>query len=244
MTAGQCLNCAAPLQDAQHFCGACGQRTSPRRLTFSQMLSDFTHALTHADHSIFALIRGLAFHPGHVSREYVDGKRKRHFGPLAFLLLAAGLASFMILATGVKFFSPEGESAAAEFLQRHINVVVLLQMPVLAGLCALLFRDEKLHYAEHLVLSAYTSGFRILVLGLLATPAIALLKISPASPSFVPWYMGLWLAYFSFAAAQFYRASNVFWVITRAVLAAVIGQVVTIYTIYVFIVSFERLRTH
>src|SRR6185436_1890454 len=191
MTAGQCLNCAAPLQDAQHFCGACGQRTSPRRLTFSQMLSDFTHALTHADHSIFALIRGLAFHPGHVSREYVDGKRKRHFGPLAFLLLAAGLASFMILATGVKFFSPESESAAAEFLQRHINVVVLLQMPVLAGLCALLFRDEKLHYAEHLVLSAYTSGFRILVLGLLATPAIALLKISPASPSFVPWYMGL-----------------------------------------------------
>jgi len=244
MTAGQCLNCDATLQDTQHFCGACGQRTTPRRLTFGQMLSDFVHALTHADHSIFALIRGLAFRPGHVSREYVDGKRKKHFGPLAFLLLTVGLASFMIVATGVKFFSPVGESAAAEFLQRHINLVILLQMPLLAGACTLLFWDEKLHYAEHLVLSAYTSGFRILVLGLVATPAIALSKISPASPAFVPWYIGLWLAYFSFAAAQFYRAGNVFWVITRAVLAAVIGQVVTIYTIYVFIVIFEKIRTH
>ena len=33
------------------------------------------HAVTHADHSIFSLIKDLALHPGRVAREYVEGKR-------------------------------------------------------------------------------------------------------------------------------------------------------------------------
>jgi len=237
-----CANCDAGLANGQKYCGECGQRTTPLRLTTGQMLHDFVHVLTHIDHSILTLIKSLIIRPGRVSREYVDGKRKKHFGPLAFLLITVGLTSFLLAITGVKFFTPVGENNAAEFLQRHINLVILLQMPLLAAACTLLFWDEKLHYAEHLVLSAYTSGFRILILGLVATPVIALAKVAPASASFVPWYIGLWLVYFSFAAAQFYRAGNVFWVITRAVIAALIGQAATIYLIYAFIVLFEIVR--
>jgi len=242
--AAACANCDARLTIGQKFCGDCGQRSTPLRLTTSQMLHDFVHALTHVDHSILSLIKSLVIRPGRVAREYVGGKRKKHFGPLAFLVITVGVASFMILATGVQFFTPVTESNAAHFLQRHINLVILLQMPLLAGVCTLLFWDEKLHYAEHLVLSAYTSGFRILVLGLVATPAIALVKINPADAHFVPWYFGLWLVYFAYAAAQFYRVGNIFWVVTRAVIAALIGQVVTVYLIYLFILLFEMFRSN
>jgi hypothetical protein len=53
---------------------------------------DFLHALAHMDHSVFSLVRVLFIRPGYVAREYVDGKRKRYFGPFAFLVIVVGLS--------------------------------------------------------------------------------------------------------------------------------------------------------
>lgn len=83
-----------------------GQRTDiSRKLTLRDIGHDLPHAITHADHSIFALIRALATRPGVVARDFTEGKRKRHFGPFAFLLISVGLASAIILITGVEWFS-------------------------------------------------------------------------------------------------------------------------------------------
>jgi hypothetical protein len=238
-----CLNCDSPLAGSQRFCGACGQRTTPVRLTMGQIAHDFLHALTHVDHSIIALIKDLALRPGKIAREYVDGRRKKHFGPLAFLVLTVGIASFMIAITGVQFFRIIGDDTAAGVLQRHVNIVILLQMPLLAAICALLFWNERLHYAEHMVLTAYTSGFRILLLGLVATPLIHFARIEPTTEPFVPFYYGLWLMYFAFAAAQFYRGRT-WWIVVRALMAVVGGQLATAYVIYGFIVLFATFRAH
>lgn len=206
-----------------------------------QIAHDFVHALTHADHSIFALIKALAWRPGHVAREYVEGRRKTHFGPVAFLMIAVAVTSFMIVVTGVKFFTPVTDSGPAGFLQRHINLVILMQMPILAGWCALLFWPQRLHYAEHLVLSAYSSGFRILVLGLIATPIMYFGHVNPADRVFVPAYYGLWLVYFSIAAAQFYRGRKA-WIALRAIIAGVLAQAVTLGLIFEFIVAYAYLE--
>lgn len=240
-TINQCLNCDSPLTDVQRFCGACGQKNGPARLTMGQITHDFIHALTHVDHSIFALLKALAWQPGRVAREYIEGRRKKYFGPLAFLVIAVGITSFMIVIADVKWFSPITESGPAGFLQRHINLVILLQMPVLAGWCALLFWSDRLHYAEHLVLTAYSSGFRILVLGLIATPIMYFAKLNPADRIVVPAYYGLWLIYFSVAALQFYRG-NKFWIIARAVVAAVLGQMFTMLMILVFIILYGHFK--
>lgn len=79
-----CRNCAAVVVvvPCQKFCGTCGQRTDIQpRLTMREISHDIVHAITRADHSIFALVRGLVTRPGHVAREYIAGQRKRHFGP-------------------------------------------------------------------------------------------------------------------------------------------------------------------
>lgn len=233
--ATRCLNCETALAPAQKFCGRCGQRTDlAARLTMREISRDIVHALTHADHSIFALVRGLITRPGYVAREYVAGRRKRHFGPWAFLLITVGLASAVILLTGVEWFRPFSHSHAADVLQRHINLVMLVQMPLLAAFCALLFRRERLNYAEHLVLSAYTFGLRQLYLALIETPVLALLATNVADPRLAIGYYGIWFAYFAFAASQFYQG-NRWWSACKAVFATALTQLATIYLIMGFL---------
>jgi hypothetical protein len=114
-------------------------------------------------------------------------------------------------------------------------------MPILAGWCALLFWKDRLNYAEHLVLAAYSSGFRILVLGLLATPLMYFGHVNAANRVFAPAYYSVWLVYFSFAAAQFYQGRK-WWIVLRAVVAAVLGQAVTMGLILLFIIGYGNVK--
>jgi hypothetical protein len=236
-TTSRCLNCESPLEYAQRFCGQCGQKAGRGRLTMGQISHDFIHAMTHVDQSIFSLIKTLAIRPGHVAREYIDGKRKKYFGPFAFLVITVGLASFAVLLSGAQFFSPVPDNSIANFLQQHINLIILLQMPLLAGVCALLFWNTKLHYAEHLVLAAYTTGFRMLFLALIGVPVFYFGKLSPLGHISAPIYLGLWLVYFSVAAVQFYRGMA-FWTVVRAVFSGLLTQlvamVVVVFCIWVY----------
>jgi hypothetical protein len=226
--AESCLNCGTTFVAGQSFCGTCGQRTQVgSRLTMREIGHDLVHAITHADHSIFALIRALVTRPGRVAREYVQGRRKSHFGPFAFLVIMVGLASAVILITGVEWFTPFKHGQAGDLLQRHINLVILLQTPLLAASCALLFLREGRNYAEHLVLAAYASGFRALYLALIETPLLAATGVDTANPWLAVGYFGVWFAYFAFASSQFYRGNRL-WSAFKAVLAAVLAQVVTV----------------
>jgi hypothetical protein len=235
--AQNCANCESALGSGQRFCGQCGQKAGRGRLTMRDIAHDFMHALTHADHSILALVRDLAYRPGHVAREYVEGRRKKYFGPLAFLVISVGLASFMVVLAGAHFFTPVPDDTIANFLQQHINLIILLQMPLLAGVCALLFWNTKLHYAEHLVLAAYTTGFRMLFLALIGVPVFYFGKLSPLGHISAPIYLGLWLVYFSVAAVQFYRGMA-FWTVVRAVFSGLLTQlvamVVVVFCIWVY----------
>jgi hypothetical protein len=231
-SATRCPNCDTPLAGAQRFCGQCGQKAGRARLTMRDIAHDFVHLLTHADHSIFTLVKALAYRPGHVARDYIDGKRKKYFGPLAFLFITVGLASFMVLIAGAKFFTPVPDNTIANFLQQHINLVIFLQVPLLAGVCALLFKGSRLNFAEHLILAAYTSGFRLLFLALIGVPVFYFADLAPISRTTAPVYLGLWLIYFSVAAVQFYRG-RIVWTVVRAVVGGVMAQVIAM-TVIVF----------
>jgi hypothetical protein len=223
-----CLNCGATPSVGDKFCGACGQRTNiAPRLTMREIGHDLVHAITHADHSIFALIRALLTRPGYVARDYIEGKRKRHFGPFAFLVIAVSLASAVIVLSGVEWFSPFRHGHAGDVLQQHINLVILVQAPLLAAICAVLFRDARRSFAEHLVLAAYASGFRALFIGLVETPLLAATVTDTANPWLVAGFLALWCVYFAFAASQFYDGSRT-WSLVKAGTTAILSQIITI----------------
>lgn len=201
---------------------------------------DLLHAVTHADHSIFALIRALLTRPGHVARDFIEGRRKRHFGPFAFLVIAVGLASAVILLSGVNWFLPFQHGRAGDVLLRHINLVILVQAPLLAAICAVFFHGARRSFAEHLVLAAYASGMRALFLAFVETPLLALTGADTANPWLATGYFGIWFAYFAFAASQFYRGNRL-WSAFKASVAAILSQVVTVALVMVFLFFTSRL---
>jgi hypothetical protein len=205
MSARRCLDCSAELATGQRYCANCGQRADTTRLTMRDIALDLLHALWHVDRSVSALLRALLTRPGGVAREYVDGRRRRYFGPFASLVVVVGVTSFLVAATGFQAFtSNAGATPYVETLQRHVNLVILFQAPLLALFCRGLFFSARQRYPEHLVLAAYASTMRAVFVAVVVIPFWYFVRPTIAAPALVFVYWAIWCAYFGVAAAQFY----------------------------------------
>jgi hypothetical protein len=200
----QCQNCGSALASDQNYCGRCGQKCDAGRLTIKQLGHDLLHALTHVDRSVLSLLWPLLIRPGTVAREYVAGKRKRYFGPLSWLIVIVGLVSAEVAISGFQVVISNNPSALAELLQRHVNVVFLIQVPVLALFCRLLFWRDGFNAAEFLVLAAYAASMRTIFFGVVLVPLSAIFHPDQTAVFYCAYASILaWIAYFGFAASQF-----------------------------------------
>lgn len=202
-----CLDCGERLLAGQKYCACCGQKTSVARLTLHEIAHELLHALLHADRSAYALLRSLLIRPGIVAREYVLGRRRRHFGPFATLVILIGLATLLSDAAGFESISSTAPlNALQDFVNRHVNVVVLAEVPLLALLCTALFRADRFTFAEHTVLVAYAFSLRALVFMGLILPYWVVFHPDAALIGYA--VAGAWSLYFGLAASQFYSGAR------------------------------------
>lgn len=234
---GHCRNCDLALSDGNVFCSGCGQKVMVGRLSVRESLREFWHATIHADRSVLVLIRMLLVRPGYVAREYVQGRRKRYFGPYAFLLLIVSITSAAVAIFGtamIKFSTigsaPPDSIAAAAFgldamgtlVQRHVNVFILAETPLLAAFSRLLFARDGTNFAEYMVLAAYTSGMQSLCTTLFVIPLTAIFHLTgSARDALEIVFLAIWIAYFALAASQFSHQPRLSGAI-RGALAAVL----------------------
>jgi hypothetical protein len=208
-----CANCDAPLAAGQAFCSACGQAMhAGQRLTLHEIGEQSLHALVHVDRSVLTLLRDLVLRPGGVALDYVSGKRRRYFGPFAFLVVVVALATALVAVTGFSVVSSSAPNRVADFLQGHVNLVFFLQVPMLALACRALAFQRRFNVAEYLVLSAYTSGLHMLVYALLVVPGWFLLRGRTGLAAILyDIYMPFWPLYFGYACAQFHAPARWRW---------------------------------
>lgn len=93
-----CNNCEATFDSK--FCPDCGQKSAIHRITVGGVVHDLIHALTHADKGFLLLSKDLITRPGFVARAYVEGKRKKYFNPITFLLITSAAFGYVALNTG------------------------------------------------------------------------------------------------------------------------------------------------
>ena len=225
----QCRNCGSGLTLEQRYCGSCGQKRGFDRLTIPQLGHDFLHILTHLDRSLFPLFRPVLITPGRVARDFIEGKRKRYFGPLAWLVVISGLFAAEVAFTGLYAFTPNYRTAFMGLLEHHVNVVYLIQVPVFAFCCRIVFWNDRFNTAEYLVVAAYTTGVRLLFYGLVLFPVILFVRPSPAAVlDIVLGNVVFWSLYFGLAVAQLYAGKRIriaHWL--KGSLAALLATVIT-----------------
>jgi Protein of unknown function (DUF3667) len=228
MQATNCLNCNSVLEEHQQFCSHCGQKTDTHRLSTGHIWHDLVHAFTHADKGFLHLIKHLAITPGKVAREYVNGHRKKYFNPFNFLILVVGIASLVLISTAfIKFgTSPKVPSnPVSAFFNKHVNLVILFNVPVLALLNILFFKKNKTNFAENLVLAAYTSGERSVFFTLIIAPLWVLLHRF-YYPILIL-YILCWLSYYAWACTGFFEGKRSVNFI-KGFLVALFTQLITI----------------
>jgi hypothetical protein len=238
-----CKNCGTSFEG--NFCSHCGQKADIHRITLGHFFHELFHVLTHTDKGILLLAKDLITRPGHVAREYLDGKRKKYFHPLSFLVITAAVFAYVSYQTGyLKLIStsrgPSTENtsgianpvtspdslsfreAMGEAFQISIDnekvLSLVLIFPLMSFFTWLLFKRSKTNFAENLVLSSFIIAESNIVFTLVFIPAFLLAPQAAQLNNNI--YHVVFLIYMVVAYRQFFK-NNIFLTILKSVLIMV-----------------------
>lgn len=166
-----CKNCGNHFEG--NYCNDCGQSAHTHKLSMHYIWHDLQHGMLHFDNGIFYTIRQLLTRPGHTIREFIEGKRVKHFKPFSFVVVLATLYGFFYHYTISHTFeshaiSPQENLANAYLLLMkwnldHFAIFNLLLIAITTISSYFVFRKQGYDFAEHLVLNTYLTGLVLLV---------------------------------------------------------------------------------
>jgi len=91
----QCENCGAMLHGP--YCSQCGQKSADRIVPLWHMLNEALEAVIELDMRVLHTIPKFLFLPGRLTKEYLNGRRKRYIRPFRLFLFATFIL-FTVLA--------------------------------------------------------------------------------------------------------------------------------------------------
>jgi Protein of unknown function (DUF3667) len=95
--AGTCRNCGAALSGA--YCANCGQSARIHR-SLRSIGHEILHGVFHFEGKVWRTLPELFFHPGRLTRRYIDGERARFVSPMALFLFTVFLMFAVFAFTG------------------------------------------------------------------------------------------------------------------------------------------------
>lgn len=228
-TTTTCKNCETVFEG--NFCPNCSQRANTHRFTLKHFAHEVFHAITHADKGILFLVKKLFRWPGIVAREYVNGKRKKYFNPITFLLLTMALQLYAVKKTdfynqfidstremveGIATLNKKNNKAPAESIQslekaktqsaktmENSKTMTFLFLPVLALLTWLFFSGSGMNYTENLIMAIFAQGQMNLFF--LVICIVPMLIYPPIVVGILYVYMVAMWAYSMIVYRQFFR---------------------------------------
>ena len=167
-----CKNCGH--QFDLKFCPNCGQKASVKRIDFNSLIKDLPHAIWHFDRGFLFNVVQLFKRPGYAIKDYLDGKRKRFYHPLSYMLivLAAMLVAMNLL--NVHYYDPVQDAwmnpkqtaywkeydATQQAWTHHYKYFIPVFLPLSSLIYWLWLRvmKQKYTYAESVFISLFVSA--------------------------------------------------------------------------------------
>lgn len=206
-----CKNCQNDLID--EYCNKCGQRASVHKITFKETLEDFLNAVFSVDAPLWSTLKLLFVNPGKLFREYLGGRRKSYYKPVAFFILTTIL--YLLIRSLISYDPMENELIkqegivdatlfleAGKFMVANINNIMFLLVFAL-GLFFKLFFLKRNSLAEFMAISFYLVG----IYTIFGTLIMFYLKY--VNPEYKMLPILVFSIYILFAFISFFKTKNI-----------------------------------
>ncbi|MDO5610367.1 MAG: DUF3667 domain-containing protein [Pseudomonadota bacterium] len=188
-----CANCNRTIDGTeQKYCPHCGQPTPAHRIDWHFLGHELEHSLLHMDRGVLFTLKHLLLRPGHMMRDYIEGRRQGIVKP--FLLLMMVSAAMVLLGKyllagdliGSVVTIHAGESppkmidgtfdtafllttvtAIKDWINQHYTLVTLLLIPFHSfGFRLAFLREKSVNYPEWLVITTFLTAQSFVLLTL------------------------------------------------------------------------------
>lgn len=161
-----CKNCGQTYSG--HYCNNCGQPAATHQLNFHYLWHEIQHSLLHFDQGILYSLKQLFTRPGHSIRDFIEGKRIRHFKPISLLLLLATLYGFLYhyfdISLSEKGIKNETEDIKVnEWIVEHYAWATLLTIPLYTIGTSVAFRKQPYNLFEYFILNTFKACQRLTI---------------------------------------------------------------------------------
>jgi hypothetical protein len=242
-----CKNCDAAIQGK--FCSSCGQQADTHRISIPHLSHELVHAITHADKGFLLLLKELVIRPGTIARQYIEGKRKKYFNPLSFIVITTALMAFISYKAG--YFEaltyPESKRQpplpyyreSMEFMVGHGKLLgLVLILPLLAFFAWIFFKRSRYNFAESFVLHSFIIGETNILRVLVFIPAFLLAPHTVRMNDAI--FSLIFQVYLVIAYKQFYQG-NILVVIIKSLLIRILFIVFYWLLIWLFVAAMHTL---
>jgi Protein of unknown function (DUF3667) len=175
-----CKNCNKNLLG--NFCSNCGQSADTHDIDFKSIIHELQHSVFHIDKGLLYTTRQLFVRPGHTIREYIFGRRVKHFKPVAYIIVLSTIYTLLTSITNntsyIESFlegmmvSKVGTSKdrfnmffeSLLWMKNHYAYATLIFIPITSIASYLAFFKTKYNYFQHLILNTFIAGQKTVVL--------------------------------------------------------------------------------
>ncbi|MEL1252390.1 DUF3667 domain-containing protein [Flavobacterium sp. DGU38] len=161
-----CKNCGQIFKG--HYCNNCGQSAETHKINAHFLWHDIQHGLFHFDAGILYSLKQLFTRPGHSIREFIEGKRVRHFKPLSLVAVLGALYGFLYHYYHIDLFSNAKNSTIDlhdynEWMATHFSWITIATIPAYTLGTFIVFRKEGYNFFEFFVLNTFKAAQRLFV---------------------------------------------------------------------------------
>ena len=133
-------------------------------------MHDIQHAFFHFDKGVLFTAKELFTRPGNSIREFIEGKRVKHFKPISLVIILATLYGvlrhlfhFSVLdKKAVSEIQGVEYESLNEWISHHYYWIILLSIPMFSLASYVVFRKQGYNFIEHIVLNAYMASQRLI----------------------------------------------------------------------------------
>lgn len=160
-----CKNCNQVFNG--HFCNNCGQPAETHRINVHFLWHDIQHGLFHFDGGIPYTLKQLFTRPGHSIREFIEGKRVKHFKPLSLVAVLAAFYGFLYHYYHINLFKTPNEDLNLddfnEWNATHFAWTTIATIPFYTVGTYIAFRKQGYNFFEYFVLNTFKASQRLFI---------------------------------------------------------------------------------